>query len=112
MNRSRLLTLLFCVLVLIEIASLAMSVSVPFAHGISADEAFNRWNQNRTPQNELAFRKEMDRLLEQPRKIRKLSFVVFCANSIVLWFVYRRLDRIVPPTGNGRPRSGEGVDSC
>jgi hypothetical protein len=90
MKSSQLRKLLFSILILIEVISFVAAVAGNRPHGIAADEAFSRWFHNPTPASDQAFQKEMDKLEEGPRKIRRYGFLIFCANSILLFVAYRK----------------------
>jgi hypothetical protein len=84
MKFSRLIRSLFYVAIVIEILSFVAMVSGNRPHGKAADEAFARWSANRTPENEEAFHREMDKLEEQPRRIRRYGTIAFSVTSGML----------------------------
>lgn len=90
MKKSGTLNFILFVVVTIQVLSFVVAVAGNRPHGRFADEAFSRWLADRTPQNERAFHEEMDRLEEQPRRIRRYGLLVFCANGVVLLLLIRK----------------------
>ena len=90
MKNHRLRKLVFCIVIVIELISFVVAFAGNRPHGLSASSAFSRWIHNPTPGNDQAFQKEMDKLEEGPRKVRKFGLLIFSANSILLFVIYRQ----------------------